>query len=270
MRPCESGRRFIITLIEGFVMDGFLNKIGLTLGEFELHLDRHDWHAGEKVVGEFRFRLKKIVRAKAVLVGIRGYHGKLTPENEPHYQFEMPLAGEGKYHEGSYRFELLIPEDAVGPGGVLGQIGRAVQFVKRPSALPKKKMKWEVWGRLAIPMQASPCRTLQITVSPPGDKPRGKAAPRKSNFSNYQPPPLPTRKSQPVEPPVAPDPVLAEVKVDDESVDTVVKSAEKTIEERAAEKKKRRELRQQAPPVREKPSRLKLPEPSYDDLPRRE
>lgn len=242
-------------------MGGFLNKIGLSMGEFQLKLDRHDFEAGETLVGEFHFRLKKIVRAKAVLVGIRAYHGQLSAENKPHYEFEMPIDGPDKYLQAAYRFELLIPSDAVGPGGVLGQIGRAVKFMKQPTAIPKQ-LKWEIWGRLDIPGAVSPQRTLQITVSPPAGKTGRKKSPPSTDFYQYEPPALPVRKKATAQ--SAPTPAKSE------SSEPAPKEPKKPegCEKKETAPKKRRELKHYAPPALEKPSRLKLPEPTYDDLPK--
>lgn len=240
-------------------MDGFLNKIGLGLGEFDLKLERHDLKAGEKVRGVFRFKLKRIVNARAVLVGVRAYRGKPDPEIEPEYDFQLPLDGADKYHEASYKFELLIPHDVLGPGGVIGQVGKAMSFLKN-SGKPKKKLSWEVWACLDIPKQANPVRTLQITVSPPdsitGRSRRTTTAAPETGFYDYQPPSLPKPRAKPEEP---------QVKVDDKKVEQAVQKAKKSVE-KAEEKKKN--LRHYAPPAVEKPSRLRLPEPSYDDLPK--
>lgn len=257
-------------------MDRILNAVGLKLGDFDLDLERHDWHPGERIRGVFQFKLKKIVKARSVRVGVRAYRSKLDAEHPPEFEFEKTIAKAGKYFEESFPFELLIPKDAGDPGGVVGQLGKAMSFLKNPKS-PLKPLKWELWAKLDISMQASPEQIVRIQVTPGNSRDsRRSNAKRESNpdtgFYDYSPPELPLKRKAKAATPTEDAAPKTEAPGESSTPPTSEKQEKKsssTPTEKPKEKPKK-PLRHYAPPALEKPSRLKLPEPSYDELPKHE
>ncbi|MEW6283435.1 MAG: hypothetical protein AB1758_32800, partial [Candidatus Eremiobacterota bacterium] len=116
-------------------MDRFLDAVGLGLGEFSLDLERSEVTAGEPIRGVFRFRLKQLVKANRVVVGLKAWRTETTrsrrsdgePEKDTDVQvlhdFEKQLDGARNYDEATYHFELRTPTE-VFQSGLMEGVGK--------------------------------------------------------------------------------------------------------------------------------------------------
>jgi len=171
-----------------------------------LTLERGDYKPGDIIKGTITLKLKKPTMARKLEVAFIGEklethshididahgssHPRTTSEYVTLYDFKIQLGGEKEYLEGTYSFEIKIPEDLAkfmptptDPGhdyknylenvGINpdGKAGKALAFMKthpNMSSLvktPKPPLKWYVNAQLDIPLRLDVKDSQQIIIS---------------------------------------------------------------------------------------------------------
>jgi len=139
--------------------------MGLFGGEkITLMLEKYNYTPGETIKGTVTLKLKKPTKARKLEIAFIGEkiqqstgmgvgptakrgHGS---DHTYLYHFNMPLAGEGEYQEGSWPFELVIPPDVKqqaqtqGPGAKVGTAISALQAVSGVIS----RIDWYVYAKL--------------------------------------------------------------------------------------------------------------------------
>ena len=154
--------------------------MGLFSGEkITLTLQKYDYHPGEKITGVVNLKLKKPTKARKLEVEFIGKqidtstgmgigptaHKGAGKQARVIYRFNMPLSGEQEYLEGTYPFEIKIPENILqGTQSLEGKVGTAITALKAISGV-YSRVEWYVEAQLDVPMSIDIRKTQKIILS---------------------------------------------------------------------------------------------------------
>jgi hypothetical protein len=141
-----------------------------------LTLEKYNYKPGEIIKGTVKVQLKKPMNAEKLDVGFVGkkiqqqgtYHGGRYQKSTQYstvYDFHMPLGGQQEYLEGSYPFEIKIPETILQTESNLdGNVATAVNILKTLSGV-SSRIEWMVVARLDLPMKLDVSASQKIVLS---------------------------------------------------------------------------------------------------------
>lgn len=149
-----------------------------------LSLEKYDYKPGETIKGTVKLQLKKPLNARKLEVGFigrkieqqsgirvgispgshkTGY--QKTTQYSTVYDFQMPLSGEQEYLEGTYPFEIKIPENILQDNiSSQGNVAAAVNMLKTLSGV-SSRVEWMVVARLDLPMKLDVSASQKIVLS---------------------------------------------------------------------------------------------------------
>ena len=161
------------------VADKAKHVTGLGRGEVKLELLQTRAAPGGTLAGQVNLILPEAVTAKRLVVALRARQKVMTvgrssagrsisTSHADVYQFEAELGGAQSYETGSYKFELVVPRDALDlrPSGAatanpIADAVRTVASALAPSAGP---IEWEVVARLEIAWGRDLSKSVDIAV----------------------------------------------------------------------------------------------------------
>ncbi|MFH1102089.1 MAG: hypothetical protein V1726_08670 [Methanobacteriota archaeon] len=157
-----------------------------------LSLEKFDYKPGDNIKGTVTLNLKKPTKARNLTVSLIGrvtektqgtsvrvsggsprVHSSSQTRTFDIYNFAMPLEGEKEYSEGTYPFDMKIPENIfqteqkpVGPQyeGALGTLAKIAAGASPYHTY--SRIDWFVESRLDIPMGLDVRKSQKIVLSP--------------------------------------------------------------------------------------------------------
>ena len=142
-------------------------------GKAELRLDKLDFRTGEKITGNVKFDLKKVVKAREARIEFygerterrRNRNGEMTSNTVRVYEFKLLLDTEKEYSGVfDYPFGITIPGGLFAraplPEGAVGAVLGTLQALAGPS-IPK----WYVKAVLDIPGGMDISKTVQVNIA---------------------------------------------------------------------------------------------------------
>jgi hypothetical protein len=155
-----------------------LEFFGIGVGSIDIQLERFAFCPGDAIRGQLVLALRAPQSARGVVVGLRArqkvvdryrapHENVLSYRNETVWEFKRELAGAGVYGEGRYPFELVVPGDVfatpvVPPPGLLGDVARAVSFLRREKRFP---LQWHVFAAVSRPFKLDLKRKVDVVVT---------------------------------------------------------------------------------------------------------
>lgn len=148
---------------------GFL---GLGVGKLDLHLEQHDFDAGDWLNGQIVLRLKESVQASKLVVRLiatqrrrerrRDAQGneRMVNTTATIFETELEVAGEGTYAAGEeYEFEMRVPRVDV-PQELAG-VAHLARMIRGQDPTP---LQWTVKAVLVQPWKFDVKKAVSIRV----------------------------------------------------------------------------------------------------------
>ncbi len=147
-------------------------------GKIEISLPKARFNPGEDISGIATLTLKKPTKARKFTVSFIGDQ-KITQRlgtdrSTRHvriYEFEHQLDGEREYTEGTYQFDIKIPEDILEQEKAAqlpeaeGKLGTALKVAESFAAMAvTKRTYWFLMARLDIPWGKDLNENIQMTI----------------------------------------------------------------------------------------------------------